>query len=551
MKKGFMNKRVVAMLIVAVMVLTLIPGMGFAATHGNLELSIPMGENIELNYTGGSGTTYNYDVDSTLTGYYPSVFSLRILPDTGVSVATATANNNSLVTATGSDDYYLVTLEEGTTTIITITSSTGGYTYVLSCDAPEGGSTGTGTGIHAYLPAPGQFVNEYMTSGGWGTIYTAGQTEVKDMTDEKVSTGVSLGYFGGYLVLDYGTPSKDASGAVTSGIYNDASNQYGADFILYGNAFKGNSEPGCVQVSKDGTNWYDIAGSIYYNDATESDYSLTYKNPTPGDDTSITYGGGGTIATGGVTYTGSSTGTVTYNPWHQHSWFPLFRNYFTSQIQALGALDKTSTLPFATYTKDTTNGSTLELEGVMLGDATATTTSLYQYGYCDVHPNGSATSTAYSPYTATDNSTGGDPIDISWAVNGNGEPVNLDSIRFVRIYTGAKKMNGMFGPISTEVCGSYRAVGNGSGAASTDLVVKKVRKIIQHSNMSKTDLTVSAGSFNLTIISNEDNVFVNGDAFTGTTYPVTIASNETKNIQIITQSGTESPYVTLIKVIGN
>lgn len=548
--KTSIKSKILGMFMILTMVMTLMPSIGFAATYGDIEVSIPSGENLVLTHTSTSSNTYYYDVDSTLSGYYPSVFSLQIAPDAGASITEISTNNNSEVT-NSSGTYYLTTLEEGTTTTITIKSATS--TYILNCDAPDGGSTGSLSGIYAFLPAPGQFANEYMTSGGWGSIYTSGQTAVKDMTDAKASTGVSLGFFGGYVVLDYGTPSKDASGHVTSGIYNDPSNEYGVDFILYGNAFNGNSEPGCVQVSKNGTDWYDIAGSLYYKDATVSGYSLTYTNPTPSDDANTTYGFAGTTYTNGVSYTGDSSGTIDYNPWHAHGWFPLHCNYFTSQIQSLGALDKTSVLPFASYNLDTTNGSTLTMEGVMLGTVQNTSTGDQVFGYCDVHPNGSATSTAYNPYAVTASTTGGDPIDISWAVDSNGEPKDLDSIRFIRVYTGAKKMNGMFGEISTEVCGSYRATSTGSGAPTTDLNIKNGRSTVTHSNMGTTTVSTTKDSITLKIKSDEAYVYVNGDLVDCTSsasynHVVNINPGETKYVQVMTQNGTEEGYITLIKV---
>ncbi len=553
--------KTLALLLALAMLLAFFPAMASAATYGDLEVSIPSGENVSLTYVGSSGTTYTFNVTSEIAGYYPSVFSLQIAPDSGHSVSGITATNGTVVTLY-EGTYYLATLAEGTTSTITITSS-GGYTYALNCSQPDGGSTGSDSGIYAFLPAPGQFVNEGLTSGGWGTIYTTGQTAVKDLVDSKATTGVSLGFFGGYVVLDYGTPTKDAGGNVTGGIYNDSTNPYGVDFILYGNAFSGNSEPGCVQVSKDGVNWYDIAGSKYYDSDTVKNYYLTYTNPTPADDGDYSYGRTQTTYTGGVSYTGSSSGTVTYNSYHNHSWFPLYCNYFTPVIQSLGALDKTSVLPFADYTRDTTNGSTLTLRGVMLGDATNTQTGNYTFGYCDVHANGSATSTAYNPYTATASTTGGDPIDISWAVNSSGEPVFLDSIRFIRVYTGAKYMNGVFGEISTEVCGSYRATGTGGGAATTDLVVKDCDvtpyTVVSTSNMSTQTINISDGeTHSYSILSAETKVFLNGtdiSSVCGNTdddayyFDVTLTSGQTEYYQIITQNGTESPYITLLKFV--
>ncbi len=546
MKKNFKKRRVPAILIMLAVVLILMPVSVSAATHGNLEVSIPSGENIELNYDQSIDNTHYYDVDSTLQGYYPSVFSLVIEPDSGVEVDSITTNNNSRVTEY-SAPYYVVTLEEGTTTTITITSdSTPAHTYILRCDEPDGGSTGSASGIYAYLPAPGQYVNEGLESGGWGTIYTSSLDEVKDMTDNVVTTGVSLGYFGGYVVLDYGT----------NGIDNASTNPYGVDFILYGNAFNNNSEPGCVQVSDDGVHWYDIAGSLYYDSDTDADYHLTYTNPVPDDDDdSHDYGYTGTIHQDGVPYTGSETGTVDYNSWHQHSWFPLYCNYFTTVIPALGSMDKaedTTPLPFVDYDYDDTNGSELTISGVMLGDATNTTTANYTFGYCDVHANGqNPSSTAYNPYEGS--ASGGDPIDISWAVDSDGNPYYLDSIRFIRVYTGASAMNGIFGEISTEVCGSYRATGTNTGSPSLpdieidgDDLEDWADDPDQIENMGAVDVT-EIGENSVTVEATGGTyVYING--VNTTSANIDLSDNEVHYVQIISQSGTAEPYIIVLRL---
>lgn len=81
------------------------------------------------------------------------------------------------------------------------------------------------------------------------------------------------------------------------------------DFVVYGNAFNGNPEAGAVQVSENGTTWYELAGSKYYdggfsfdgNKATGGKYSNVYTgtlrdttvNYTKGSDIQVTLGGNG------------------------------------------------------------------------------------------------------------------------------------------------------------------------------------------------------------------------------------------------------------------
>ncbi|QUH27987.1 hypothetical protein [Vallitalea guaymasensis] len=431
------------------------------------------------------------------------------------------------------------------------------YDFAFTCDAPI---VAGDPSVYAFLPAPGQFTNEGVTVGGWGDIYLSGTDGIKLMADNVSSTGVSLGYFGGYTVFDM------------KNIDNDPNNKYGVDFIVYGNAFWNNSEPGCIQVAQADSQgnpdtWYDIAGSLYYENTTKKNFSLTYENPNPNDNTKYTEAGNNLGKLDSINYTGSATGTITKNTFHNHSWFPLNCNYFTGR-NGNPALDKTNKLSFADY-NDSHNK--LTLTGTMLGSITSTnTTTGFGFGYCDVHPNGSGDkSIAYNPYgvaaiTSTFNyntyingTGGGDPIDISWAVDANGNPVNLDNIRFVRIYTGAAAMNGIFGEISTEVCGIKKATGTGDGEAVTGLptVIDYMTDLtVTTSNMSTQTVTLEDGIVEYELYSIADNVYVNGtkvtcDDTTPYELSLTLARGDIKYVQIITQNGAESPYITVFKFV--
>lgn len=74
----------------------------------------------------------------------------------------------------------------------------------------------------------------------------------------------SLGGFGGYMTFSFDEP-----------IRNDPKNPYGIDFILYGNNFGYAPEPGTVMVSKDGTTWYTLAGSMQYELTTKQGVPAT------------------------------------------------------------------------------------------------------------------------------------------------------------------------------------------------------------------------------------------------------------------------------------
>ena len=169
-----------------------------------------------------------------------------------------------------------------------------------------------------------------------------------------------------------------------------------------------------------------------------------------------------------------------------------------------------------------------------------------------MHPNKTLGGTiAYNPYqtftsssdydTKVAGTSGGDPIDIAWAVKSNGTPANLDSIRYVRIYTGMAQMNGIFGEISTEVCGVAACTGTGTGAAGKTLTIKK--DLTSYKPESGWSKSLTPGAW--TIKSSASNVYINGarvDASSG--YSLTVESGKT--YQIITQNGTESPIVAVV-----
>lgn len=570
--------KLLSVLLMLAMLVALVP-MGVLADDtwdsevvGNLTISVSSGtEALEIvSSTHGE----NFDIASTDSDY-PFSFTLKLSPYTNVSSVAITSTGSGEAVTHTSGDYYLVTLPgDGSSSILTITP-TNARERTFYCYPATGGTAGAaGTGIYAYLPAPGQFDNEGIGSGGWGDIYQSGSTNLKTLVDAHANTGVTLGAYGGSAVFDFGE----------SGVDNTATNKYGVDFVLYGNAFSNWSEPGCVQVSQDGSTWYDIAGSRHYMSGTDWDYEQVYANPTPADNT----GGTSSLAnvpyadknnvSGSGTQTWSTYGTVATNSYHNHSWFPLARNYFDTTERnatgysagggASGMMANVSALPFATLLEDqdilsggstvVADTTTLAFKGVNLNQ-TQPTTTLYAFGYADVHANGSSYGTSVNPYAATGSSTGGDPIDISWAVNSNGEPVNLSNIRYVRVYTGVMNVSPAFGETSTEVTGIYNANDTGTGAATSDLVVKNGNTVKNHSNMGTTDITTTLTSYSLRIFSDEPYVYVNGADVSGScsstaayTQTVTFGAGEnTKYIHVITQNGTESPYVTLFKIVKN
>ncbi|MEF2646476.1 MAG: hypothetical protein U0N32_10225 [Oscillospiraceae bacterium] len=486
------------------------------------------------------GTTLK---SSATNGYYPFNFSFIVSDRTAVGSITV-SNGGSFAWASDSEDsetesttttYGLVTLPTTSASTVTVTSASGN-TLTISCAQPNGGTTAAGTALYAYLPAPAQFVNEGVTTGGWGDAYDS-----NGAVKATGSTGVSLGFFGGYAVYKFENPIAD-----------DPTHPYGADFIVYGNAFWNNSEAGCIQVSKDGTTWYDIAGSMYYTKSTKG-ATITYTNPNPSEDKGITAAASnkGTLAPVKYTLNGGAEQEITTNSFHNHSWFPLNANYFVDS-GTRKEMAKVDEFSFVSRTLNSDNiTSTLTFKGTLLTDYPGTgKTDQIGFGYCDVHPNRTLGSTiAYNPYqtftsssdynTKTEGTGGGDPIDIAWAVKPNGTPANLGSIKYVRIYTGMAQMNGIFGEISTEVCGVAACTGSTTETAATPTItVNGVEKTAANGKLTR---VTELGSSTCTVTASGNGyVYINGVATTSATFTPT--ENGTP-VQIIVQNGEAAPYI--------
>lgn len=553
-------------ILLAVVMLFALSASAFAATN-SLETDYAIGDGLGVSVDLDIEGMYfdGVDILNTATnGYYPFSFSLIASDRTKVASVTvsnggsfhwAYAQNADGSYVTDEDGNYVestttkygvVVLPTTSASTVTVTGTGNIGSATFSCAQPCGGTTAAGTALYAYLPAPAQFVNEGVTTGGWGDAYDSTGTTLKGTS----ATGVSLGFFGGYAVYEFENPIAD-----------DPTHPYGADFIVYGNAFWNNSEAGCIQVSQgpdDNGNWewYDIAGSMYYTKSTPN-ASIKFTNPNPNEDKGITTAGAtSTLAdvSYDLTVNGTTTpGTVTKNTFHNHSWFPLNANYFAAS-GSRAAMAKVDEFSFVSRTLNSDSiTDTLTFTGTLLNNYPGTgKTDQIGFGYCDVHPNKTLGGTiAYNPYqtftsssdydTKVAGTSGGDPIDIAWAVKSNGTPAKLGSIKYVRIYTGMAQMNGIFGEISTEVCGVAACTGTGTGAAGKTLTIKK--DLTSYKPESGWSKSLTPGAW--TIKSSASNVYINGarvDASSG--YSLTVESGKT--YQIITQNGTESPIVAVV-----
>jgi len=361
------------------------------------------------------------------------------------------------------------------------------------------------TKVTEYLPAPGQFVNQ----DSWGS-------NPKGIIYDQ--NGVSLGAFGGYVIFEFDEPIK-----------NDPNNPYGVDLIIYGNAFKGNEEPGGVQVmSENDDTWYDIAGSEHYEDETIVDYEVTYTNPDP------------EFIEGAVDIpwkdNQGESGEVKTNRSHTQPYFPNPENYNRDSFKY--------------------SGEQLTFSGVRLKEKKPA------FGYVDVHPNdpkqptnpsGRGNNKATNPYM---DKQAGAPIDIEWAVDENGQPANIDDIKYVKVYTSMLRDGGAIGEISTEVTKVARTKTEENIGETADLEAIKLQT--EDSEIAvklKTgeyvyDVNVDADSVKVLAEGNAENLYINNEKLEmGTaSKSINLDENESKTIRVIAQNEKDNPKIYYLNI---
>ena len=575
------SKKMLSLLLIVAMLVSVLC-MGVSASD-YAEVSISEGEPVTISWSGTTGTVVSVDGSS----YIPRQFILWVRNGFTVSVDGTALTPNSAPSADDTDVAY--TINTDATNAITIVASNGTTTYTITC--PHYTATASGTNpvaVNGYLPV-GQFARP--NSFGWGALYTDNTNVSSSSNDVKfktgyVSTGVSLGMAGGYVQFDMGN----------NRIQNNANNKYGIDFIVYGNAFKGNPEAAGVQVSNDGVNWYTLAGSRHYMSDTKWNQNISYIKIA----TANTTIGGKSFAKAGIyvstdfaapssdnasdvdaavalaTWTGipQLTGstypkTYTTDTPAAAAWWPEYasnENYgnvwnIGNAVNGVSWL-RNGTAEVITYTGVTTVEDDMVVlnEGATAAPTQAEMTDVYQWGYADVRVNGSQYGTVVNnPYAAapsTDAGAGGDGFDLSWAVKADGTPIALSSVRYVRVYSAVLFSAGVFGETSAEVCGLYVANAESSSVGTTaapaitlaDGPIPLDMATSMGNNVFYIPAETFEGAFTSGVVvtatasSSTAKVFINGES-TGT-FTIQDAS---RGVQILVQDGNSAPFILVIK----
>lgn len=556
--------------------------------------------------TGTYDAIYSTDGTTEDTSYYPDILALYIsgnvtsITGSGMIFVTYDADGTpteSETTTVNTKSFYTIKPQSDNSTI----TVNGNVTVSFSAPNVQIAEGSNPAAVTGYLPV-GQFAR--YNSFGWGTLYTD-NTNIKSTSnttkflDGYVSTGVSLGMAGGYIQFDMGTRP----------IMNDAKNPYGIDFIVYGNAFVGNPEAASVMVSNDGETWYTLAGSRHYMSDTKWNqkisyariegktqraldsaftadgvyYSTDYVSPSTQTQTAID------AAISAATWQGipaaSSAAAVNLSYWPE--WATRVVNNATqgeyygnvwkigtdSKIPAVASTannagvnwdkaDTTSAVPTGaevitysglTIVEDDTE--VLKKQNIS-SPSQAQMTDVYQWGYADVRPNGSAYGTAINPYaSAASVEAGGDGFDLSWAVDANGVPHPMTSAKYIRVYSAVLFNAGIFGETSAEVCGLYRTSNTITGGAGTtavptitvasqtitlDMLESKGNNVYYFDAFGgamPSDIAVTA-----TAATSTAKVLINGSSTTTFT-----TQSTTRGVQILVQDGNSAPFILVVR----
>ncbi len=244
-----------------------------------------------------------------------------------------------------------------------------------------------------YRPAIGQYVNgmpQYDDGDGQKEM------NAKVLKDLQNNDLITLGGFGGYVVMEFDRP-------ITNG--------EGYDFKIFGNAFDGSSEAGIVSVANDDNGngkpdkdeWYQLKGSAYDLPTTIKGYSITY---------------GAWQTSNGVrscqwTDNQGEKGVIEGNAYHTQPYYPLW-------IEQDGY---------------TLSGTRLECK-VSTNASGSIVLEAFEWGYVDNLSNVNQE---------------GNSFDIANAVDSKCKSKELKEVKWVKVHTAINKINGALGEVSTEI----------------------------------------------------------------------------------------------------
>lgn len=282
--------------------------------------------------------------------------------------------------------------------------------------AKTGSSSAYSDKIYEWIPAPGQFIG--CTAAGGMTGEEKTHQQAIDWATARLAAGnyVSLGAFGGYIIVGF-----DHSIAATTGAHC---------FSIGGNAFNnadntadGSNEPGIVYVSQDvngnglpDDEWYELKGSDSFLSTTVRSYAVTYYRPAgPGMNVQWTDNRGG-------------SGTIDYlKATHRQDYY--YPAWVTTDSYTLYGTALSPQTSQNTITGNWNNRA-------------------FGWGYAD--NVGSDNISVGSAGSGLGQAVG---FKLDNAVLPDGSPIKLQYVDFVKVQTGVQSKAGGLGEVSTEVTG--------------------------------------------------------------------------------------------------
>lgn len=278
--------------------------------------------------------------------------------------------------------------------------------------------------VDEYVPAPGQFVNiaPEWEEGDDAVAMVRKCTESLANNERHI---VSLGGWGGYITFHFDHSIANIPGE--------------RDIYIMGNAYQENrnlvvggmNEAGIVMVSEDVNGnglpddpWYEISGSCDIDSAGKVlyDYEVVYHRNPMGD----------------IPWTdnrGNSGKIDRINAWHKQEYYP---QWLPDGLTFHGTRLPDNMIDLSTKVDKGYSAYYYVLVG-------------FRYGYADNMPNFT------DPADATSYNYEQCGIDIGWAVDAQRQPVHLNFVDFVRVYTGLNQKcpaPNWWGETSTEIIGA-------------------------------------------------------------------------------------------------
>lgn len=427
---------------------------------------------VKITFTPPEGVSLYRGTDKTAAAKLPAGAG-------GKYTVTVPAKDDFVVTASKTLELYGTTLDFDITYTFKFNTIDGGS---HEPDPPLRSDIDIVDRIVDYVPAPsGYTTTDSAASGAHDGVYR-GVTAWSRFS--------SIGAFGGYMTFAFDKP-----------ITNDSHNPYGIDFIVYGNGYGTNKEPGGVLVSQDGKKWYTLAGSMHYELTT--DWSVPSKKLINGK------------VVKSVQIARDAEGKIA-DVWPLLPIFGYVDNYLSSGNE------------FA-------EGS-------------------YK-----------VTAEAGNPYNEeTVKHIIGDGFDLTWAVDENGKPVQLDQITYIRVQNVTDiQAYGVLSPEIGTLTRTKAAVAEvGQTAPLTSLTVNGQELIGTAPQQSTYNGAVSYYEIDLkdknldainvkAIGQKDDSIVINNERYIGEAESkLLLAADGSRMLRVIAQNGRREPVSYIIKCTG-